>query len=307
MKILAPNYYSSFKCIAGNCKHSCCIGWEIDIDEESLSRYKNIPAPFGTRLADNISVENSCAHFTLDSNERCPFLNQDGLCDIILTCGEDAICQICADHPRFRNFFSDRTEIGLGLCCEAAAKLILTYPEKVQFSELECDGYSNNIPDYELQFLNFRDKIFEILQNRRDSIDSRIDKMLSVCGGNLPENGLHNWYEIFIKLERLDPAWDSVLDTLTRPSSSVLTHEFDVAFEHLLVYFTFRHLSSAYEDGRISARASFVALSFNIVRSLFYAYEHKTIEKLVELARMYSSEIEYSEDNISTLLDILEQ
>ena len=32
MKIIAPNYYPAFRCIADKCRHSCCIGWEIDID-----------------------------------------------------------------------------------------------------------------------------------------------------------------------------------------------------------------------------------------------------------------------------------
>ena len=36
MKLFAPEYYKQFKCIADKCTHSCCIGWEIDIDEEAL-------------------------------------------------------------------------------------------------------------------------------------------------------------------------------------------------------------------------------------------------------------------------------
>ena len=31
-----PNYYDKFKCIADRCKHSCCIGWEIDIDDDTM-------------------------------------------------------------------------------------------------------------------------------------------------------------------------------------------------------------------------------------------------------------------------------
>ena len=42
-QIIVPSYYKKFKCIAGECKHSCCKGWEIDIDEKSLARYENIP------------------------------------------------------------------------------------------------------------------------------------------------------------------------------------------------------------------------------------------------------------------------
>lgn len=42
MKLYAPEYYKNFKCIADKCEHSCCIGWEIDIDEETLKKYENL-------------------------------------------------------------------------------------------------------------------------------------------------------------------------------------------------------------------------------------------------------------------------
>ena len=32
MQIIVPDYYKEFSCIADHCRHSCCIGWEIDID-----------------------------------------------------------------------------------------------------------------------------------------------------------------------------------------------------------------------------------------------------------------------------------
>ena len=28
-----PDYYKEFQCIADQCEHSCCIGWEIDVDD----------------------------------------------------------------------------------------------------------------------------------------------------------------------------------------------------------------------------------------------------------------------------------
>ena len=103
MLTVYPDYYPTFRCIAGACKHSCCIGWEIDIDEESLARYKAMPGPLGERLRNHISADDP-PHFVLGEGERCPFLNERNLCDLILEGGEGLLCQICDDHPRFRNF-----------------------------------------------------------------------------------------------------------------------------------------------------------------------------------------------------------
>ena len=50
MKIFAPDYYRDFKCSAGNCRHSCCIGWEIDIDYETAELYKNVPGKYDMKL-----------------------------------------------------------------------------------------------------------------------------------------------------------------------------------------------------------------------------------------------------------------
>lgn len=77
MKKIAPNYYKSFSCIADRCQHSCCIGWEIDIDEDSLDYYKSIDGEIGEFLSKNIENDGETAHFRLiGEEERCPFLQK---------------------------------------------------------------------------------------------------------------------------------------------------------------------------------------------------------------------------------------
>ena len=39
-RIVMPDYSEGFRCIAGKCRHSCCIGWEIDIDEKTYEKYR---------------------------------------------------------------------------------------------------------------------------------------------------------------------------------------------------------------------------------------------------------------------------
>ena len=47
MKLIAPDYYAHFACIAGACHHSCCIGWEIDIDSDTLHYYQQLDGDIG--------------------------------------------------------------------------------------------------------------------------------------------------------------------------------------------------------------------------------------------------------------------
>lgn len=168
--LIAPSYYPQFACIADRCRHTCCAGWEIDIDDESHIRYQTMPGPMGEHLRSVIvpGDDGEPAHFCLTADERCPLLNERGLCDLITACGEDALCQVCADHPRFRSFFSDRTEIGLGLCCEAAVRLVLTQTEPlclIQLSNGDNQTTAQTEPE-ETALLTLRERLLSLLSDR---------------------------------------------------------------------------------------------------------------------------------------------
>ena len=189
--IFAPNYYNQFKCVAAACRHSCCVGWEIDVDEEALTRYDRVGGELGERLKAFIDREADPPCFVLTHDERCPFLNQNGLCDLITELGEDSLCHICADHPRFRNILPDRVELGLGLCCEAAARLILSQTEYTEVEELSPeeaarDRYAHEEAEENDGFSRLgsriRDNCLHIGQNRRYPMGERTElPRLYVC------------------------------------------------------------------------------------------------------------------------------
>ena len=313
MKKYVPDYYDKFLCTADKCQHSCCIGWEIDIDDDTLEYYKTVGGSLGQRLCENIvTEEDGTSHFKLCSDERCPFLNDKNLCDIYTELGADGFCQICDDHPRFRNFYSDREEIGLGLCCEAAGKLILTNPQPSQLVCTEDDG-SELLWEEECDFLDFRDDVFDILQNRSKHIFRRIEDMLKYCEAEAVIKTAAQWAKIYLSLEQLDNNWGVLLCELQKAEEGQLslqkTEESELAFEQLAVYFAFRHLADGLDDDRLCERAKFVDLSCKMIYWLCTLQYSKTgaltIDDIVEIARMYSSEIEYNDDNIDALLNVL--
>lgn len=163
MKTVIPDYYESFRCIASECRHTCCAGWEIDIDRESAERYGRVPGAIGEKLRstmepapDDERSDENFAHFRLLPGDRCPFLNDDNLCQLIIELGESSLCQICTDHPRFRNFWSDRIEMGLGLACEEAARIILTQPETMKLKIFDDDGTDDELPPDEQWLMSVR-------------------------------------------------------------------------------------------------------------------------------------------------------
>lgn len=308
MRVMVPDYYKEFACIAGACRHSCCIGWEIDIDADSLSRFDALDTPYGETLRRRIDRSGDTPHYRLGEGERCPFLRPDGLCEMILELGEDALCQICADHPRFRNYYADRTELGLGLCCEAAGALILKRQTPMHLEVLEDDGLPNVSDGEEESLLSFRAMLFDILQDRSLALDERLSELLDTCGVEA-DFDLSGWAARLLSLERLEEGWTRALTGLQAQSvfdrAGLHAPEWELAFEQGAVYFLLRHLSAALEDGDVASKVAFCVLSVLVLRGLCAGKERCTLDDLVEFARMYSAEIEYSEENLQTVFDWL--
>ena len=294
MVTVYPDYYPAFRCVAGACRHSCCIGWEIDIDEETLAKYKAMPGALGDRLRRNISADDP-PHFLLGEGERCPFLNGDNLCDLILQGGAGLLCQICDDHPRFRNFLPGYTEIGLGLCCEGAAALILSQPDPVT---LVTEGEGAPADEEAQALLELRQQAFEIAQDRTRSIDARCDRLLRLCHACEPGHPA-DWADVLLELERLDENWTPMLGKLAAEGKTApIPAVSDVEWEQLLVYFLYRHFLTAWEDGDVGSKAGFAVLSVRLLRCLKGLYPETP---LAELARMYSAEVEYSTENLDVI------
>ena len=303
MKRIAPDYYPQFHCIADQCRHNCCIGWEIDIDEDTLAYYQSLDGEIGERLRKNICLSDETPHFILAEHERCPFLNDRNLCDLILEKGEGALCQICDDHPRFYNDFSDRVEMGVGLCCEAAGRLILGKTDKMRLITPEDSGET---PDEEEEaLLSLRGHLLNLAQDRTHSIEARMAHILAACGTQLPEASLADWAAFFMQLEQLDPLWQTQLDQLKNAPSTPLDPQWNTAFEQLLCYFLYRHLPGALSDGCVQERTAFAVLSVTIIRALCACKPDLQLDDIIEICRMYSSEIEYSDENVDALLSAL--
>lgn len=169
MKIRTPHYYQQFQCIAGACTDTCCAGWEVDVDRDSYQYYKAVKGEFGKRLKSVMvpSGDGGCT-FTL-KNGRCPFLNDENLCDLYTALGEDRLCGTCAEFPRFINEYGNVREIGIAPSCKTAGELIFNCKDSVSFV-LEDDGkpitgYNEIDGLLYMQLRQARETAYEIIQN----------------------------------------------------------------------------------------------------------------------------------------------
>lgn len=285
MEEIFPDYYNKFECIKGECKHSCCIGWEIDIDEDTMELYNSLEGEFAERIRENIHGD--IPHFVLRDGERCPFLNNSGLCDIIIELGDGAICDICHLHPRFSNFYETFTETGLGLCCEEATRIILNQEEK--FSVSLPESVKND------KFFKERNEVFDILQDRNITIYKRLKNLAKKYGYEFrfSNKELFNFY---MSLERLDKVWENHLEKLKSEKGVAIFEREDlqIFFEQLSCYFVFRHFQSG---------VGFTLLSCWVLGVICSSCQ--SLDEMLDIVRMYSSEIEYCEENIENVSTFL--
>ena len=166
------NCFKNFKCIAKECKNNCCIGWEIGIDSETEKLYRSGNGEFFDRIRENITDKSPC-RFIMGKEGRCPFLNSENLCDIIINLGEDKIPYICKNHPRFYEWIDERCEMGIGLACEEGARLLLSphADTSLELGKIEGEGMSALLT-------HSREKIFEIIKNKTVSFKDRLIALL---------------------------------------------------------------------------------------------------------------------------------
>ncbi len=307
MKLFAPDYYADFACLKGACSHSCCVGWEIDIDAQSLARYQRLSGDLGVRLRNSIELGDA-PHFRLAAGERCPFLTESCLCELILRLGSDSLCQICADHPRYRSFLSDRVELGLGMCCEAACRLILSHAEPVRLQAIGVDKQpAEPLSEDEEELLALRSELIAIMQERSQPVASRVEHMLAAA--ELPFSyEAPRWAAFLEGLERLDDDWTDRLHRLRSQPEQPLPDApwLELALEQLMVYLLLRHLPAALEDGDLAGHVLLCAVLWHTIRAMLAREEACSLDALAELCRLCSSELEYSDENICAILDALQ-
>lgn len=176
-----PDYYKKFHCLAGDCPATCCAGWQIVIDRKSLRRYASLKGIFGNRVRNSVNWKEHVFH---QYGKRCAFLNEENLCDMHLEAGADMMCATCRKYPRHIEVFDNEREISLSLSCPAAAELILGRKRLLTFRYAEDEKQDQTDENFDI-FLysalqDTRKLLFELLQNRAESVFLRMAKTLAL-------------------------------------------------------------------------------------------------------------------------------
>lgn len=364
MLLRVPTYYEKFHCLAGACKHSCCIGWEIDIDEDTYDYYRQVPGAFGQRLRTHM-VQDEVNSFALAGDGRCPFLNRENLCDICIALGEEALSEVCTEYPRFVTEYGDVREKSMAISCEEVARLVLGTGEPFSCAEFSMEEAADEYEDPEwddeeeraldpawyrpLELA--RDAAICVCQKRELSIRKRMELLLGLgsavqeqlvrentgeikkiaaryeAGEGKPVDleavlgGREERYEAYAELEVLDEEWEAAFKKLRecfdgadaadrrREWIGKFEETYDSwqwEYEQLLVYFIFRYTMQTVYDCNFLSHMCYAVESLLMIRDLdavrFMEQGGRfTLQDQIDIARIYSREVEHSEENLEML------
>ena len=177
MKRTYPDYYDDFNCIADKCPQTCCAGWQIEIDEDALNRYRE-------KAIKTVDFKHEC--FFQDKEKRCMNLNENGLCKLILEHGEDILCNTCRLFPRHIEEFENVREYSLSISCPEVAAYLLKRKEPVTYRTIEDDEVDTEEYDEEEQLVYIkldllRDAFFKIVLDRALSFAEKAGRILAIA------------------------------------------------------------------------------------------------------------------------------
>ena len=316
MNNIDAEIYREFTCKADKCKHTCCRGWEIDIDDDTLDYYNGLDTELGNEIRKNISgcgQEGESASFMLTTDECCPFLKDDGLCRIIEELGDDGLCDICRLHPRFYESINDYNLAGVGLSCEKASELLFG---KKSLDFIICDSVDSSgdgSGDFNVNDSSRRIGFKELLELLEIDYPEEYLDISNVLSDYLSESRIEKILDVFYNTEPIDDNWKKEVSLLKESYKDYLCHlsgkdeesakkditirDIDIKrYEVIYRYIIFRQLDQIEVYGM---KKLYEYAASSIIYIMLYA---ATIHDDIEAVRRWSEQIEYDDDNINYII-----
>lgn len=263
MKIVKPTFYKDFKCIAGDCPDSCCQGWEVDADAESLEYYNTLDSSLEIkqridRVLSKDEFDNNI--FTLAPKKRCPFLNDENLCDMHIAIGGEHTPYTCRTFPRFIYDFGGTREIGVSFSCPVVSDMMYTLDSFDFEQEITDEPPSLNDIDATLYYTLYkaREQAYSIVKYRSVPINERLKGLLSFTLelqakiNDYPDGSSDDvsFIDVFNNPELINPQWTQRVNNADiKPVSN------SVANENIAMYFLYKYFLQAVYDEDVLSKA----------------------------------------------------
>lgn len=318
MKNIYPSYFEKFRCIADKCPDSCCRGWDVVVDDETNEFYKTVGGEFGEKLKRLTEIDGVGDRIFVSQNERCPFWNNDELCDIYINLGEEHLCKTCREFPRITQDYTAFSEHLLSFACPEAARLMLATDNAYgYFTNYDSDfsdcGYNADLmrflliareklkaifTDKSLPFsgrLNVAVQFCERVQNAIDDFDYNADIPVDKdCNENIIyKKSSEDIFNAHKEFDIMTDEWREILCKASEHAGEQIPERFDELFERMTLYYIYRYFLTAVDSMDVMCTAKRIHCAYVVIGCALLTGEYEP-EKLFCL---YSKEVEHSYEN----------
>ena len=96
------------------------------------------PESWGKNLSEYVETKDDSRVICLNSENKCPFLNKEKLCKLVLELGDETLSNTCKTFPREIHEFDNRVEYSLVSCCPEVIDMLnrqekLTFDMNIEF------------------------------------------------------------------------------------------------------------------------------------------------------------------------------
>lgn len=182
MKYLTLDFFHNFECIGSACPDTCCKGWSILVDDDSVQKYQTVPGAYGQKLCSSLITKGDQTYFHMP-NQHCPHLTEENLCGIYQKLGADSMCYTCKIYPRTSSVYGDISFTLLSASCPEVARMLLTRTTPLEFSFGEDPSITESATaDIDWGLFNTMISALiisvDLLQNRTLSLTERLQLLL---------------------------------------------------------------------------------------------------------------------------------
>lgn len=171
INMLKISGYNDFKCTANKCKFTCCEGWDINIDKDTYEKWEKVEKD-STYLLNGVKTKecNGKEEYFIkkETFEKCPFLDCEGLCNIVKSHGEGYLSKTCHSFPRIKNDFEIKSEFSLSCACPEVIEILDKIKGKILMGPEGRDDKEG------LLELKIRESLIDIVSEEEFSLDERL-------------------------------------------------------------------------------------------------------------------------------------
>ncbi len=321
MRDIYPEFYHTFKCIANRCEDSCCKDWDIDIDSETERFYQTVQGDLGDKMRRKLANDEYDERVFKVENGRCPFWNQDMLCDIFIGIGEEHLSDTCANFPRVAVEYDGFCEHILSFACPEAARLMLKAGDDAysDFGGAEELASAENGEDFMSFLLKARARTAAMLLNKAQPFAYRLADCLefnaqvqSLLDGEEPSplsfedtqgGGDAFIFELHRGFEIMSEQWRSALEEAAAHTDKLtIRADFDGDFEKFALYYLHRYYLEAVRSGDVLYALQRIVCAYLVTGKLDADFAQKGYPyPRLRILQRYSKEVEHSYVNTVAL------